>query len=202
MDREGRETSRDDHEEKDEQAVVGAAALGDRHDREPGDAGLHRHAGADEAVHDRGEHVDEEAGKDAGDETEEGEREHRGQRVGIGLFCALGRDRARAAEEGDAEDLDETGRGQRRGEREQGARRRHQEFQSPGRQLRAEQDRLEGQPFGDEAVERRQRRNGDAADEEGESRLRHAMNEAAEMLHVALAGARPARRRRRRTAGS
>jgi hypothetical protein len=46
---------------------------------------------------------------------------------------------------------------------------------------------LEGQPFGDEAVERGQGRDGDAADQEGEGGERHAVNEAAEMLHVALA---------------
>ena len=66
--------------------------------------------------------------------------------------------------------------------------RRHQELEAPGRQLRAEQDRLEGQPLGDEAVERRQRRDRRAADQEHERGLRHAVDEAAEMLHVALAG--------------
>ena len=54
--------------------------------------------------------------------------------------------------------------------------------------MRAQQDRLEGQPLGDEAVERRQRRDRRAADKEDEGRLRHAMDEAAEALHVALAG--------------
>ena len=93
-----------------------------------------------------------------------------------------------AAEEGDAEGLDEAGRGQRRRQRQQRADRRHQELQAPGRQLRAEQDRLEGQPFGDEAVERRQRRDRHAADQEHEGGLRHAVDQAAEMLHVALAG--------------
>ena len=61
-------------------------------------------------------------------------------------------------------------------------------FSPHGRQLRAEQDRLEGQPFGDEAVERRQRRDRRAADQKDERGLRHAVDEAAEMLHVALAG--------------
>jgi hypothetical protein len=54
--------------------------------------------------------------------------------------------------------------------------------------LRAQQNGLEGEPFGDKAVERRQRRNCRAADQEHERRLRHAVNEPAEMLHVALAG--------------
>ena len=73
-------------------------------------------------------------------------------------------------------------------QRQQRADRGHQEFQPPGRQLRAEQDGLEGQPFGDEAVERRQRRDRHAADQEHEGGLRHAVDQAAEMLHVALAG--------------
>ena len=62
------------------------------------------------------------------------------------------------------------------------------ELQAPLRQVRAQQDRLEGQPFGDEAVERRQGRDRHAADEEREGGQRHAVDEAAEMLHVALAG--------------
>ena len=61
-------------------------------------------------------------------------------------------------------------------------------FRPHGRQLRAQQDRLEGQPLGDEAVERRQCGDRDAADQKREGGLRHAMDEAAEMLHVALAG--------------
>ncbi len=51
-----------------------------------------------------------------------------------------------------------------------------------------EQDRLEGQPLGDEAVERRQRRDRGAADQEGEGGQRHAVDQAAQVLHVALAG--------------
>ena len=54
--------------------------------------------------------------------------------------------------------------------------------------MRAEQNGLKGQPFRHEAVERRQRRDRDAADEEHEGGLRHAVNEAAELFHVALAG--------------
>ena len=54
--------------------------------------------------------------------------------------------------------------------------------------VRAQQNGLKGQPLGDEAVERRQRRDRHAPDEESERGQRHAMDEAAEMLHVALAG--------------
>jgi hypothetical protein len=57
-------------------------------------------------------------------------------------------------------------------------------------QLRTEQNGLKSQPFGHEAVERRQRGDGYAADEESQSGLRHAVNEAAEMLHVAFASRR------------
>ena len=135
-------------------------------------------------------------------EAERGEHEHRGEREAVGLMRALGGLGARAPEKGDAESLDEAGGGERRRESEQGADRRDEEFQAPGGQLRAQQDRLEGQPFGDEAVERRQRRDGDAADEEGEGGERHGVDEPAEMLHVALAGRRRARRPSRRTAGS
>src|SRR4029450_8183430 len=46
---------------------------------------------------------------------------------------------------------------------------------------------LEDQPLRHEAVERRQRRDRDAADENDEACERHAVNEAAELVHVALA---------------
>ena len=105
--------------------------------------------------------------------------------------CALcGHGRARPPEEGHAECLDEAGSGKRRRQGEHRADRRHHELQAPLRQLRAQQDRLEGQPLRDEAVERRQRRDRHAACEEGEGRQRHAMDEAAQPLHVALAGRR------------
>src|SRR5436309_1911834 len=58
----------------------------------------------------------------------------------------------------------------------------------PRRQRRAQQDGLEGQPLGDEAVERRQRRNRRAAGEEGKSGERHIVDQAAQMLHVPLPG--------------
>ena len=103
---------------------------------------------------------------------------------------------ARAAEKGDAIDLDEAGSRERRGEREQRADRRHHDLQPPLRQLRTLQHGLEDQPFRDEAVERRQRRNGDAADQNGEARERHAVNEAAQFFHVPLSG------RRQRGAGA
>ena len=53
--------------------------------------------------------------------------------------------------------------------------------------LGLQQDRLKSQPFGDEAVERRQRRYSHAPDQKCESRFRHAVDEAAQMLHVAFA---------------
>ena len=46
----GQRGGRDDEQEH-EKAVVGAAALRDRRDREPGDLRLHRHRGADETAH-------------------------------------------------------------------------------------------------------------------------------------------------------
>ena len=46
---------------------------------------------------------------------------------------------------------------------------------------------LEGQPFRYEAVERRQRRDRHAADQEHEGGLRHAVDQPAEMLHVPFA---------------
>ena len=79
-------------------------------------------------------------------------------------------------------------RGEGGGKRQQTAHRRHDDLQRPFRQVGTEQDRLEGQPLGDEAVQRRQRRYGHAAGEEHERGLRHAMDQAAELFQVADAG--------------
>ena len=188
MDRRRRERAGYGHEQEHEQAVIGTAARGDRHDREPLRAGLHRHVAADQRGTHRRQRIDEQAGQDSGEQAKRGEKEHRGKREASRFPCGLGGARARPAEKRHAVGFDEAGRGKRRGQREQRADGRHQELQAPWRQLRAEQDRLERQPFRDEAVERRQRRDRDAADQEDERGLRHAMDEAAEMLHVALAG--------------
>src|SRR4029078_2577959 len=106
------------------------------------------------------ERIDEETGQDARQQTERGERKHGRQREAVGLVRALGGLAARAAEKGDAKRLDEAGGGQRGGERKQSADGGDQELQAPGVKLRALQNRLEGQPLGDEAVPRRERRDG------------------------------------------
>ena len=120
------------HEEEHEQPVIGAAALGDGHDGEVRHAALRRHAGADHGLGHRRQRVDEQARQDAGDEAERGKTEHGGEREAVRLMrapCGFG---ARAAEEGDAEGLDETGRGESCGERKQRADRGDEELQAPG----------------------------------------------------------------------
>ena len=86
-----------------------------------------------------------------------------------------------------SEDTNETGRRQRRREREQPADRGHQKLQPPMRQPRTEQDGLKEQPFGGKSIERRQRRNRRTGNEERETRDRHEVNEAAKTFHAALA---------------
>ena len=114
--------------------------------------------------------------------------EHRGEREAIDL-ARLRRPRVRGRpRKRDAERLDEAGGGQRGGQRQQRAVGRDRDLQAPLRQVGMQQDGLEGQPLGDEAVQRRQGGDRDAADQEGERGLRHAVDQAAEMLHVALAG--------------
>ena len=188
MDEHRGERAGDGEEKQDQEAVVGAAGVGDRHDRRPRQERLHRHARADEALHHRREHVDEQPRQHAGDEAERGQDEHGGEREPIDLLRALGLRRPRPAEEDHAISLDEAGGGERGRQREQRADRRDHEAQAPLRQTGPDEDGLEGQPFRDEAVERRQRRDRGAADEERDSGPRHAMDEAAEVLHVALAG--------------
>ena len=78
--------------------------------------------------------------------------------------------------------------GERRGQSEHGAGHDHGEFQLPGRQLGAAQDRLEGEPLRDEAVERRQGREAGGADQEAGGGGGQAMDQPAQPLDVALAG--------------
>ena len=188
MDRGRRERSGNDHEQENEQPVVGTAALGDRHDREPRNANLHRHAGAHDRVHDRRQRINDEPRHNAYHQAKHGKEEHRGERNPVRFLGALRRRAARAALERHAERLDEAGGRKRGGERKHRSDRGHEKPEAPGGQLRAEQDGLEGQPFRDKAVERRQGRNRGAADKERKRRLRHDANEPAETLHVALAG--------------
>src|SRR5262245_22080553 len=51
-----------------------------------------------------------------------------------------------------------------------------------------QQDRLKCEPFGYETVEWWQRRDRDAADQECDRRLWHAMDQATEAIHIAVAG--------------
>ncbi len=95
---------------------------------------------------------------------------------------------AGTAEEDDAEGADETGRGQGGGKRQGGAVDRDHQLQAPLRQLRVQQDGLEGQPFRGEAVQRRQAGDRGAAGQERERGARHAVDQAAHGFHVALAG--------------
>ena len=75
-----------------------------------------------------------------------------------------------------------------RRERKQRADRGHQQDQAPLRQAGLKKDRLERHPFGDESVQRRQAPKSRPIRQESRTPLGHAMNEPAELLHVALAG--------------
>ena len=96
--------------------------------------------------------------------------------------------RTRAPEEDDAENANEACRRERGRQGEQRADRRHQKLQSPLRQLRAQQDRLKGEPFRSEAVQRRQRCDRGAGDQEQEAGPRHFVNQPAKAIHLTLAG--------------
>ena len=122
---------REQHKQKDQKAIVGAARFRDRNDGEEGHIALKRHAGANHCIGYGRKRIDEEARQDAGDEAERGETEHGGQREIVGLMRALGGFRARAPKKSDAERLDETGRGESGGERKQRAHSGDQEPQAP-----------------------------------------------------------------------
>ena len=91
------ERGRERDEQEHEQAVVGAAALGDRHERQPGHRRLHRHARRRPAPCTTGASASiTRPGQDAGQQAQAGEREHRGEREAVDLVRALGRRRCAA----------------------------------------------------------------------------------------------------------
>ena len=143
-------------ENEQQEPVVGAAALRDGDDGQPGEYGLARHLLVHQRLDDGRERIDEIGRQNAGEETQCDENEHRSERGAVGFSRVLRYARSRPTEEGDAERLHEARGRQRRREGEESAHRRHEKFQHPLRQLRAQQNRLEGEPLRDEAVERRQ----------------------------------------------
>ena len=124
-------------EDEDEQPVVGAPALGHRHDRKPGERGLLGHALSDEILGDGRNGVDDEPGKNAGKEAEAQQYRHCGEREEIRLQGIGRSDRSRPAEERYAVGPHEAGCRKGRAKREHRAGGRHQELQSP---LRGDRD--------------------------------------------------------------
>ncbi len=95
---------------------------------------------------------------------------------------------ARLAEEDHAEELDHDVGGERGGKRdERGPEGQQHVDEGPGHFVR-EQKRLQQQPLGHEAVQRRQPGHGKRADQGQPRDPRHAMDQAAEAPEVALAG--------------
>ena len=84
----------------------------------------------------------------------------------------------------------ETRHRQRRRKRQSCAAQRENHFCAGRGQFRRAQHRLQREPFTDEAIERRQRGDGQRADEKAERGQRHPLVQAAESVHVACAGLR------------
>ena len=144
-----------------------------------------------------------EAGQDAGDQAERGEEEHRGEREAVGLVRAV-RPRACAArprkvtpnaltKQAAASAADSASSAPTAGTRNFSP---HDGSCGLSR-IAWKVSHSETKPLSGGSAEI-----ADAADQEHEGGLRHAVDQAAELLHVALAGRASARRRRRRTAGS
>ena len=86
----------------------------------------------------------------------------------------------------DAVELHHHVRGQRDGQHQRRRRERHQHVDERLRQARREQERLQQQPFGDEAVERRQAGDRQRADEREPRDPRHPVDQSAELAEAAL----------------
>ena len=110
MNRIDRERSRKADEQENQQAVVGTASFGDRHDGEPWYGKLDRHAVADESADHGRQAVNDQARQDACQQAKRGKGKHRNEREPVDFVGVRRCRRARPAEEGDAECLDEAGR--------------------------------------------------------------------------------------------
>ena len=106
----------------------------------------------------------------------------------LGMRKPLGGRGARTTEERDAERFHEARHRQSTGQREARDAECEHEILPDRLEAHVLKQGQEREPFAHEAVERWQRRDGDAADQEGKGGKRHAMDEPAQVLHVARAG--------------
>ena len=94
----------------------------------------------------------------------------------------------RLAEKDHAVELDHHIRGQSGGQRQRRRAQRDEHVDERMGNLRREEKRLQQQPLGNEAVERRQARDGERADQGQRRHPRHAADQAAELAQAALFG--------------
>ena len=112
----------------------------------------------------------------------------RPRRSSTGVVCVGQRRFARLAEKDHAEELDHHVGGKRRGQRDDRGAEWQQHVDEWPRHLVCEEERLQQQPLGDEAVEGRQTRHRQRADQREPGDPGHAMDQAAEPAEIALAG--------------
>ena len=141
----------------------------------------------------RGRH---DAGDGEDDSWEHAQRETRatarkasGTSIVAGDSCASSAARLRgSARNADAERLDEADGRQRARERQERAGQREVHAREPRHELEPEQQRLKRQPFAGEAVQRRETRDRERADEKEHARPRHPAQEAADRLELTRGG--------------
>ena len=175
---------------KHQQAVVGAAALGDRHDREPGACRPAPACAPPTSAATTGASASmNRPGQDAGEQAERREDEHRGEREAVDLLraprppaCAGGRGtRCRRPSRSRPRRAPPTAPAARR---PPGTSSFSPHCGSCGlSRIAWKVSHSETKPLSGGSAEI-----ADAADQERERRLRHAVDQAAELLHVALAG--------------
>ncbi len=165
--------------------VVGGAALGDRLQREPARHALLGQARLEpEAGHDRPQQIDDRGREDPEEQAQAGRHEQARARERVDLVRGGRLGAARPAEKRDPVEAHEAGRGQR----ERGACRGNQEPQDRLGQVGAREDRLEQEPFRDEAVQGRECRDRGRAHEHRRARPRQAVDQPVEPLEIARAG--------------
>ena len=176
-------------EQQEQQRAVARALRGDRRQHQPAVGG---HFRADAVAHqdarhriDQGDH----GGREEPEQHASGRQPDQARALDArGVVRARERGLARLAEEDHAEELDHHVAAERGHERDAGGDHREQHVHEGAGQPEREQEALQQQPLGDEAVQRRQPGRGERAGQREPADPRHGAQQPAELAEVALAG--------------
>ena len=178
-----------DEEHRHQRRAVAGRFKRIRHQPEPASAARVGQSAAEELPRHRVDQTDDQGRKQTQQDTEYGQQTLPGADPPRPGPRTTHMPTACLTEKGDAVDLHEGRRHQCACERQHGGRDRDEAAHDAAVEPPGLQGGLKGQPFGDEAVERRQCRDRQTADQEEEPGPRHAPQQTAHLLQVPLVGA-------------